>query len=115
MERAKTLIELAQSSLFLFKNRPLSLTDKAEKILNPDARKVLANLTNAIKTLDNWTEDALSDLVFKFAESEDLKLGKVAQPIRAALTGTNVSPSVFEIMEILGRQESLARLDDQIK
>ncbi|MGY8986077.1 MAG: glutamate--tRNA ligase [Sphingomonadales bacterium] len=113
-ERAKTLIELAESSLFLFLQRPLKMDNKAEEILTPGSKGLLRDLAIALKRLENWENVALLDFISRFAENNGLKLGKIAQPIRAALTGTNVSPSVFEILEILGREECLSRFEDQL-
>jgi len=61
--------------------------------------------------LDTWEATALEDIVRAYAESKELGLGKIAQPLRAALTGSNISPGIFEIMEVLGREESLSRLN----
>jgi len=100
--------------LFYALPRPLSYNDKASALLNEDAKAHLAGLKTSLTQLDDWSEDNLQTAAKEFAEANDLKLGKVAQPLRAALTGTNVSPSIFEVMAVLGREESLARLDDAL-
>lgn len=110
VERAKTLVELAESSLFYFKQAPLALNEKAEKLLDENNRAMLGQLLLTLEGVKDWTHDNLLAAVENFSASVDLKLGKVAQPIRAALTGSNVSPSVFDIMEILGREETIKRL-----
>jgi glutamyl-tRNA synthetase len=113
-ERAKNINELAESALFYVLPRPLSYNEKASALLNEDAKAHLLGLKNGLAQLEDWSEDNLQTAAKEFAEANDLKLGKVAQPLRAALTGTNVSPSIFEVMAVLGREESLARLDDAL-
>ncbi len=113
-ERAKTLVELVASADYLFATRPLTLNAKAQKILNEDARQHLGALHGRLEALPDWTLDAVESEVRAFAESADLKLGKVAQPLRAALTGSNVSPPIFDVMIVIGRSESLARIADQL-
>ncbi len=111
-ERAKTLKELLALSAYLFAARPLAIIPKAEKILRNGGREVLAQLLPVLEQTE-WDESALEEAVKGFAESHELKLGKVAQPLRAALTGSNVSPGIFEVLAVLGREESLARIKDQ--
>lgn len=113
--RAKTLIELAESASFYFADRPLALTDKAQKLLTDDAKSLLTRLIPVLEGQQTWQEDALLDLVREFAGAADVKLGAVAQPMRAALAGSHVSPSVFEVMVVLGKEETLGRLGDQVK
>ena len=112
-ERAKTLVGLIDSAAYLFAERPLALDKKAEKLLDDTAKTNLKALHDLLADLDDWAPEALEGAVRKFAEDADLKLGKIAQPLRAALTGTSVSPPVFDVMAILGRHEALARLSDQ--
>lgn len=111
-ERAKTLLELADSAMIYVKKRPLDFTDKAAKLLTDDARALLARLRARLDGIEDWREETLDSAVRQFAEDEGLKLGKVAQPLRAGLTGSHVSPGIFEVMVVLGRQECLARLGD---
>ncbi len=109
-ERAKTILELAEGAEFLFSDGPRTLDDAAAKILTPDARKVLAGLTAAL-TAGNWLAPDLETATRAFADEQGLKLGQAAQPLRAALTGRTVSPPIFEMLQILGKEESLARLN----
>ncbi len=111
-ERAKNLRELLDLSWFLFADRPLEMNAKAQKLLKGEAPAILADLHERLAGLPEWTEEALEQAVRGYAEAKDLKLGKVAQPLRAALTGSNVSPGIFEVLEALGREESLARIAD---
>ena len=113
-ERAKTLVELADNASFLVVKRPLSPDDKAQKLLTPDARSVLARLQPALEQAP-WDAAALDAAVRHFAEHNGLKLGTVAQPLRAALTGRSTSPGIFDVLVVLGRAESLARIADQAK
>ncbi|MEE8295137.1 MAG: glutamate--tRNA ligase, partial [Sphingomonadales bacterium] len=112
-ERAKTLKALGESAEFYFKKRPLEMNEKAEKLLDAEARAIISKLCPFLENQEDWGEEALLAAVGDFAEAEGTKLGKVAQPMRAALTGSNISPSVFEVMAVLGREESLTRLGDQ--
>jgi len=112
-ERAKTLVELARGAAFLFATRPLNPDEKAQKLLDDDARNTLSGLSNALQALETWDGDTVEAAVRGFADEAGLKLGKVAQPLRAALTGTTVSPGIFDVLTVLGRDESLARIADQ--
>ena len=114
-ERAKTLKDIVDGAGFIFSTRPLSFDDKAKKQLDDDAvRARLGRLTTVLNDhTGDWTVEALEPIVKSFAETEDIGLGKVAQPLRAALTGTTVSPSIYDVMVVLGREESMARLSDQ--
>jgi len=111
--RAKTLLDLLDGARFLFDERPLALEDKAAKALDAGARGLLARLLPRLEAVPDWRVAALEDLVRAFGEAEGAKLGAVAQPLRAALTGRAVSPPVFDVMAALGRQEALARIRDQ--
>ncbi|MDJ0942088.1 MAG: glutamate--tRNA ligase [Kiloniellales bacterium] len=107
--RAKTLVELSDAAGFLLA-RPSTLTPKAAKILDPAARDLLVQLAAGLAASETWDEAALEGVVRAFAEVQGVKLGAVAQPLRAALTGSHASPGIFEVMALLGREESLARL-----
>jgi glutamyl-tRNA synthetase len=110
-QRAKTLVELFETSLFFVQMPTLPLKNaKAAKLLAGDGAGLVAQAADGLAGLEAWTPDAMESLVRAMADEKGLGLGKVAQPLRAALTGSNVSPGVFEIMEILGREESLERL-----
>ena len=111
--RAKNINDLAESTLFLFASRPLSMIPKAEKILSDDARAILGRVAELLDATSSWNSDALESEIKSFAETSDIKLGKIAQPIRAALTGSNVSPGIFDILVWLGKEESLNRIKDQ--
>ncbi len=113
-ERARTLVELADGARFLFAQRPLQNEEKAEKILADGGRAVLAELLPKLEALGEWQVEALEALVRSFAEDADLKLGKVAQPLRAALTGRTNAPGVAEVLAVLGKDEALARIRDQL-
>ncbi|MFN0194547.1 MAG: glutamate--tRNA ligase [Aestuariivirga sp.] len=112
-ERAKTLIELAKSAGFLFAARPLAIDAAAAKILADGGKGLLAGLTQVLSASE-WSAQALESAVKVHADAHGLKLGKLAQPLRAALTGTNVSPGIFDVLEVLGREESMARIQDQV-
>lgn len=111
-ERAKTLSELVASALFLVASRPLKLDDKASKLLDSEAREALAALLPRFEGVSSWRAETLESEVRAFCEETGKKLGKVAQPLRAALTGRAVSPPVFTVLEVLGREEALSRLRD---
>jgi glutamyl-tRNA synthetase len=112
-ERAKTLRELLDGAGYLFAERPIALDDKAEKLLDPEARKTLGVLLPKLEAAAHWQAPQLEEIVRAYAEAGGAKLGKVAQPLRAALTGKAVSPPVFDVMAVLGRDEALARIRDQ--
>src|SRR5690606_32576668 len=101
------------SAQYLFVSRPLALDEKAAQILDADARAALAAMLPDLKALDEWSAASTEAVVRAYAEKTGLKLGKVAQPLRAALTGRATSPGVFDVLDVLGREESLARLQDQ--
>jgi glutamyl-tRNA synthetase len=111
-ERAKTLVELADSAQFLVATRPLKLDDKAQRLLTPEARSILARLKPVFEQAP-WEAPALDAAARDFAEANGLKLGAIAQPLRAALTGRATSPGIFDVLAVLGRAESLGRMADQ--
>ena len=108
-ERAKTLVELVQGAEFLFTDGPRDLDAAADKLLTPEGRAALAKVLPALEATD-WTGAALEAAARAQAESAGLKLGQLAQPLRAALTGKASSPPLFEMLALLGREESLTRL-----
>jgi len=112
-ERAKTLIELLDSAGYLFATRPLALDDGAKKQLDEAGRETLTVLLPKLQDVEPWTPEALEACVRAFAEATGRKLGKVAQPLRAALTGRSTSPGIFDVLEVLGRDEALGRIADQ--
>jgi len=111
-DRAKTLVELADSAAFYVRPRPLAFDDKARKQFDGDGAAALAEARARLAVLEPWDREALESDARALADESGRKLGKVAQPLRAALTGSTTSPPIFEVMEILGRAETLARLDD---
>ena len=111
--RARNLDELADGAAFLFKRRPFEITEKAAALLDADARERLALVSERLKAENNWTIEALEATTKSIAEELDLGLGKLAQPMRAALTGTTTSPGIFDVLVLLGREEALARIDAQ--
>ena len=111
--RAKSTHELADGAAFLFKQRPLDMTEKAAGLLNSEAREHLRVLSQRLKTENDWTIEALEATTKSLAEELELGLGKLAQPLRAALTGTTTSPGIFDVLVLLGRDEALARIDAQ--
>jgi glutamyl-tRNA synthetase len=112
-ERAKTLIELFEGTRFIWAERPLQIDDKAQALLTPDARKLLAQLVDRLSANTSWSASSTEEDVRAVADAAAVKLGSVAQPLRAALTGRTTSPGIFEVLEVLGKDESLARLKDQ--
>ena len=113
--RAKNLKELAENAGFYLQARPLPVNDKGKAILEaPETKAVLPKLIAAYGAETDWVAAKLEERARLFAEAEGVKLGAVAQPLRAALTGSTQSPPIFEVLEILGRDESLARLNDAI-
>lgn len=112
-ERAKTLIELIDGAGFIFAARPLCVDEKAAAILDEGGHEILAGLLPVLEACDAWSEEELHQAVHAHCEAAGLKLGKIAQPLRAALTGRATSPGIFDVLTVLGREESLARIRDQ--
>jgi glutamyl-tRNA synthetase len=112
-ERAKTLVELFDATRFLWASRPLDLNDQAKAILTAEAKSATAALLPELEAVTEWTPAAIEAVVRGYAERSGLKLGAVAQPLRAALTGHTTSPPIFDVLAVLGKDESLARLRDQ--
>ena len=113
-ERAKTLVELFDATRFLWASRPLDLNDQAKALLNPEAKSVTAALLPELAAIAEWTPEAIETVVRGFADRAGIKLGAVAQPLRAALTARTTSPPIFDVLAVLGKDESLARLRDQV-
>jgi glutamyl-tRNA synthetase len=114
-ERAKTLVELLDGAGFLFVERPLAMDEKAEEILARGGRLHLKALLPRLARLDDWSAAATEAAVRDYAAERGDKLGAVAQPLRAAVTGRATSPGIFDVLATLGREESLARLGDQAR
>jgi glutamyl-tRNA synthetase len=112
-ERAKTLIELIENAHYIYADRPIVLNEKAAALLTPEAQGMIADLLPELEKLEPWRAERLEAAVRTFAEATGRKLGAVAQPLRAALTGRITSPGIFDVLAVLGKGESLARLRDQ--
>ena len=113
--RANTLVQLADSATFLFAERPLQPDEAAAALITPDARSLLAAAHEKLVALANWDGASLEAAIREVAEARGVKLGKLAQPLRAALTGRTTSPGIFDVLALLGRDESLARIADQME
>jgi glutamyl-tRNA synthetase len=112
--RAQTLVQLADAARFLFDKRPLDMDDAAKALLTPDATLLLKSAHGALAGLADWTHGSLEACIRDVADKEGVKLGKLAQPLRAALTGRSTSPGIFDVLALLGQGESLKRIEDQI-
>jgi glutamyl-tRNA synthetase len=114
-DRAKTLIELIDSARFLFPGPPIPFEPKAEALLTPDARALLGHLKEKLEQVVSWSAASTEDTVRAFAEAHGVKLGTIAQPLRAALTHRATSPGIFEVLDVLGKHESLKRMANQAR
>jgi glutamyl-tRNA synthetase len=112
-ERAKTLVDLLDSAFYLYAQRPLQLDDKAKGLLDEAARGRLPAIAAKLAAVEGWSAAPLEAAVRAYVEENGIKLGQAAQPLRAALTGRAMSPGLFDVMAVLGREETLARLADQ--
>jgi glutamyl-tRNA synthetase len=113
-ERAKTLVELADGARFIIAERPLQIDQRAAAVLTPEARALLGKLSSDLNELEQWTTEGTEQVIRAFVQRTGMKLGNIAQPLRAALTGRTTSPPIFEVLAVLGKNESLARIRDQI-
>ena len=112
-ELAKTLVELIDSAAYIWKSRPFALEEKAAALLTPEARLLLAATVEPLAALPEWTAASTEAAVRAVAEAKGVKLGALAQPLRAAMTGRTTSPGIFDVLAVLGREETLARINDQ--
>jgi glutamyl-tRNA synthetase len=112
-ERAKTLVDLVDGAGFIFAERPLAIDPKGAALLTAETRRMIGRLGAALEQVTEWTAAGTEDAVRAFAEQNNVKLGAVAQPLRVALTGRTTSPGIFDVLAVLGREECLARLQDQ--
>jgi len=112
-ERAKTLVELIESARYLYADRPIALDEKAIGLITPEARSLLGSLARDFAAIEPWNAATAEAAVRAYANRAGMKLGAVAQPLRAALTGRTTSPGIFEVLAVLGKTESLARIGDQ--
>ncbi len=111
--RAANLLELADGAGFLFRTRPLAMDEAAQGLLAGDGADLLARVHAALDAVNDWDTEVLETAVKRVAEDAGVKLGAVAQPLRAALTGRKTSPGIFDVLVLLGRTESLGRIADQ--
>jgi glutamyl-tRNA synthetase len=112
--RAKTILELSENAKFYVSPRPIPITDKAAGLLTTDAARLLAGLRARLDGVGDWGQAPLEEAVRALAEAEGVKLGQIAQPLRAALSGSNASPGIFEVAAVLGREETLGRIEDAL-
>jgi glutamyl-tRNA synthetase len=113
--RAHTINELADGARFLFAARPLEIEDSAASLLAGDPRSLLEAAHRSLAALAEWDSASLEACIREVAEANGVKLGKLAQPLRVALTGRTTSPGIFDVLALLGRDESLARIADQME
>jgi len=111
--RAKTVLELIDLAQFIYAARPIEVDGAAAEHLTSDSRAMIAEFADILASLDDWSVAEIDGAARAFAETKGVKLGKLAQPLRAALTGRTVSPGIFEVMILIGRSETMARLADQ--
>jgi glutamyl-tRNA synthetase len=112
--RAHTLVQLADGARFLFASRPIEPDAAAAALLTSEARASLAAAHSTLGGLAEWDAASVEAAIREVADAEGLKLGKLAQPLRAALTGRTTSPGIFDVLALLGKDESLARIADQM-
>ena len=112
--RAADLLDLTNGAAFLFHQRPLEMDRDATALLTDAARALLARLHAALDAVESWDTESLETAVRQVADDAGVKLGQVAQPLRAALTGRKTSPGIFDVLDLLGREESLGRIADQM-
>jgi glutamyl-tRNA synthetase len=112
--RAHDLNALADGAGFLFAKRPLQLDEAASALISDESRALLRSAHAALDALGDWTHDSTDQAIRAVADSEGVKLGKLAQPLRAALTGRTTSPGIFDVLVLLGKGESLSRIADQM-
>ncbi|GAB5387856.1 MAG: glutamate--tRNA ligase [Alphaproteobacteria bacterium] len=114
-QRAKSVHEIGPAAAFYFREVPLPMNAKAQKALNAEAKEVLPQLADIVRNADSFTAEALEASFRTFGEEKELKLGKIMMPLRSALTGSNVSPSLFEVMVQLGKDETIKRIDSAVQ
>ena len=112
--RANSLVALAENSAFYIAERPIAIDARARKLLGEDALSALGALLPTLESLESWAEDEIERAVRDFAQAREIKLGAVAQPLRASLAGSTVSPGIFEVAAVLGRAETLGRIRDAL-
>jgi glutamyl-tRNA synthetase len=110
--RAKTTHELAEGAQFLFVKRPIPIDEAARSLLDDPSAALVRSVADRFRALDEWTMETIETAVRAAAEDAGIGLGKVAQPLRAALTGRTTSPGIFDVIFLLGKDETLGRLSD---
>ena len=110
--KIKTIDELIESLAFIFQKRPIELNEKATEILTIDAKKILSEIKKNIETLDTWDINNIEQLLKDFSSSKGIKFKDIGLPLRAVLTGTLSSPSIYNVLDCLGKDEVLNRIDD---
>ena len=113
--RSRLIPELIENSLFIIHDRPIEIDEKAAELLTLDAKSLLRDLAEVLETLKDWNRSTIETAIRGYVAENEIKLGSVAQPLRAGLTGRTVSPGIFEVLTILGREESLGRMSDAVK
>ena len=113
--RSRLIPELIENSLFIIHDRPIEIDEKAAELLTLDAKSLLRDLAEVLETLEDWNRSTIETAIRGYVAENEIKLGSVAQPLRAGLTGRTVSPGIFEVLTILGREESLGRMSDAVK
>ena len=113
-DRSKTLIDFAKSAAFIFEQRPIPMEEKAANLLDENGILVIKGIISEFENLPDWRAETVEACIRDYTENNNLKLGKVAQPIRAAITGKGTSPGAFDVLQILGKKETLLRMQDTI-
>lgn len=111
-QRAKTIVELAENAAFYVAKRPIKLDEKAQAIIDKGGQDIIAGILPELEKEENWQHDHLQQLCKNYGERTGQKLGNIAQPLRAAIAGKTTSPGMFEVMEVLGKEETIGRLKD---
>jgi glutamyl-tRNA synthetase len=112
-ERAKTLVDLIESARYVYAERPIAIDDKAQSLLDGGGRALIGDLLDVLAAVEPWDAETTEAAVRTYSERAGVKLGAVAQPLRAALTGRTTSPGIFDVLAVLGKDETLGRLADQ--
>ena len=112
--RSKLIPELIENSLFIVHDRPIEIDEKSAELLTLDAKSLLHDLAEVLETLEDWNQSTVETAIRGYVAENEIKLGSVAQPLRASLTGRTISPGIFEVLTILGKEESLGRMSDAV-
>ncbi|MCF6327793.1 MAG: glutamate--tRNA ligase, partial [Devosiaceae bacterium] len=113
--RAKTLLDLISLSQFIYCELPIEIEEKAAKHLNEQTRDMIAKIIDCLASVSDWKSENISAAIRQFGDDNEIKLGKIAQPLRVALTGRTVSAGIFEMMAVIGKQETLKRFKGQVQ